>query len=184
MMKRSYIDFAPRTWRRDLYRVTPLTWCVLAAAVIVLFYVAYRVQVMLIQTEVEQSILHQTKAGLQKRTANKQASPKVVIPAAQADAVNLAIVQLNLPWREMLDAIEAATPKNIALLSLEPEARKAILKGSAEAKSSDDMIAFIEQLKKQSFLSGVVLLHHEINEQDPNRPLRFQFEAHWLELAE
>ena len=50
----------------------------------------------------------------------------------------------------------------------------------AEAKTSDDMIAYIEQLKKQEFFTAVLLTKHEINEQDPNKPWRFQFEAQWV----
>ena len=42
---------------------------------------------------------------------------------AQAAAVNGAILQLNLPWRDLQDALAAATPASIALLALEPDAQ-------------------------------------------------------------
>jgi hypothetical protein len=45
--------------------------------------------------------------------------------------------------------MRAATPANIALLALEPDARKRSMKITAEAKTSDDMIAYVEQLKQQ-----------------------------------
>jgi len=97
----------------------------------------------------------------------------------QAQFVNSAIGQLNLPWRDLQDAVLAATPRQIALLALEPEPRKQLLKLTAEAKSSDDMVAYVAQLKQQELFSSVTLIRHEINEQDANRPLRFQVEAIW-----
>jgi hypothetical protein len=114
-------------------------------------------------------------------------APAAVVPASarlqvgevQAAAVNAAVLQLNLPWRALYDAIGAATPKTIALLSLEPDPRRRSMKITAEAKNSDDMIAYIEQLKQQEMFSAVALLRHEISEVDPNRPLRFQLDAQW-----
>ena len=34
------------------------------------------------------------------------------------------------------------------------------------------------------FFASVVLIKHEVNEQDPNKPLRFQFEAQWAGAME
>ncbi|UUZ49987.1 hypothetical protein LP420_07885 [Massilia sp. B-10] len=62
-------------------------------------------------------------------------------------------MQLNLPWRALHDAIGAATPPEIAMLALEPDARKRTMKITAEAKSSDAMIGYVEELKKQELFS-------------------------------
>ena len=128
--------------------------------------------------------LQHLQTELAKRTAPKPAPKKLVIPDAQATTVNNAIAQLNLPWRNVFDAVESATPATIALLALEPNAKKHLLRGMAETKSSDGMIAYIEQLKQQAFFGTVILTKHEINEQDPNKPIRFQFEAQWTEAAQ
>nr|WP_229477236.1 PilN domain-containing protein [Massilia rubra] len=102
------------------------------------------------------------------------------ISEAQAAGVNAAILQLNLPWRALYDAIAAATPPGIGMLALEPDARKRSLKITAEAKSSDAMIEYVELLKREELFAGVTLIRHEINEQDPNKPIRFQLEAEWV----
>ena len=65
------------------------------------------------------------------------------------------------------------------LLALEPDARKHVLRLTAEVKNSDDMIGYIELLKQQEFFSAVTLTRHEVSELDPNRPLRFQLDAEW-----
>lgn len=116
-------------------------------------------------------------------SARPQSSKKNLIPEAKAIAVNAAIQQLNLPWSDLLDAMEEATPNKIALISLEPDAKKHVLKVVAEALSSDDMIAYVEQLKKQAIFENVMLTKHELSEQDPQKPFRFQFEAQWREGA-
>jgi Tfp pilus assembly protein PilN len=107
------------------------------------------------------------------------AAVRAPVPEAQASAVNAAVLQLNLPWRALHDAVQAGTPANIALLAMEPDARKNSVRITAEAKSSDDMIAYVEQLQKGDWFSAVLLSRHEINEQDPNRPIRFQLDAQW-----
>ena len=174
------IDFAPRSVRRTLFHLHP---AVLALAVIGMLlcggaaFSGWRLVEQ--QREREHQLQH-----VQERMAALSARPaevaKVAIPEAQATFVNGAVMQLNLPWRELQDAVLAATPRNVALIAMEPDPRKRILKITAETKNSDDMIAYIEALKEQESFSGVMLSRHEINEQDPNRPLRFQLEATWL----
>jgi Tfp pilus assembly protein PilN len=50
---------------------------------------------------------------------------------------------------------------------------------TAEAKNSDDMFAYVGQLQRIDWFDSVLLARHEINEQDPNRPIRFQIDARW-----
>ncbi|MBC7455388.1 MAG: hypothetical protein H7335_17175 [Massilia sp.] len=107
------------------------------------------------------------------------AAPPVPVSALQAGAVNAAVLQLNLPWRALQGAIAAATPGGIALLALEPDARQRSMKITAEASTPYAMIAYVEQLKAQQPFGVVALRHHEVNELDPNRPLRFQIDAQW-----
>lgn len=117
-----------------------------------------------------------------RHAAPAQAAPaqaRVTITPAQAAAVNGAILQLNLPWRALHDAIGAATPQDVALLALEPDARKRTVRITAEARGSDEMLGYVEQLQQQSWFTAVALTHHETNDADPNKPIRFQIEAQW-----
>jgi hypothetical protein len=41
------------------------------------------------------------------------------------------------------------------------------------------MIAYVARLKREPALSTVVLTHHEVEEQDPNRALRFEILLTW-----
>lgn len=113
-------------------------------------------------------------------TARKPpAAAPVNLPEARVTAINAAIVQLNLPWQALFESMEQAKPKNIALLSLEPDGKKRILRVLAESKQADDMLDFVRVLREQPRFADATLTRHEINLQDPNRPLRFTIEVSW-----
>ncbi|SFI21985.1 Tfp pilus assembly protein PilN [Collimonas sp. OK307] len=178
-MKSLHIDFAPRTLRRCMYRTTALTWLFGGVGLALCISAGLAARTLLNSNAAQEATLSHLNAALQRRNAPKPLIKQAAITEEQAGAVNHAIAQLNLPWHDMLDAVQAATPNTIAMLALEPDAKRRMLQGTAEAKNSADMIAYIENLKRQAFFAEVVLTRHEINEQDPDRPLRFQFEAIW-----
>lgn len=178
-MKRLQIDFAPNSARRAVARTAALAWLLAMVGVVGCVSGTLRVSSLMQQHRALDLDAQNVQAKLAERALRKPLLRKFDIPEAQAGAVNSAILQLNLPWRDVLDAVQSATPNSVALLALEPDAKKRLLKGVAEVKASDGMIAYIEQLKQQPFFDAVVLTRHETNEQDPNKPLRFQFEAYW-----
>nr|GEU28028.1 hypothetical protein [Tanacetum cinerariifolium] len=151
------IDFAPRSLRRALFHTHP---ALLAAAVAgLLLCVAAGVGANRLaedqRTRAEQlQHVRERAAAMSERPAT---TVRVAIPEAQAAFVNGAILQLNLPWRELQDAVEAATPRTIALVALEPDARKQVLKITAEAMKSDDMVDYVTELKQQETFSAVAI---------------------------
>jgi Tfp pilus assembly protein PilN len=178
-MKPMQIDFAAPGWHRTLFRLHP---ALLAAGVAGILLCAGGVWL-----GSDMARKRAAREAQVERLAARQAAlskapvrvAQVAIPEAQANAVNGAIQQLNVPWRQLEDAVGAATPANIALLALDPDARKQILKITAEARNSDDMVGYVQVLKQQEFFTGAALTRHEIGEQDPNRPIRFQVEVQW-----
>lgn len=174
------IDFAPRSLRRTLFHAHP---ALLALGVLGALLCAGAVITATRLADERRDRAHRLQ-HVQERAAALSARPAqaatVTIPEAQAAFVNGAIGQLNLPWRALQDAVASATPSNIALVALEPDARKQVLKITAEAKSSDDMVDYVAQLKQQETFGAVALTRHDVQEADPNRPLRFQLEATWV----
>ncbi|MES2757487.1 MAG: PilN domain-containing protein [Pseudomonadota bacterium] len=180
-MKRVRIDFAPPSLARTIHRTGPLAWTAAALALLL----CAGAGLLGWQTMERQRVLDAQLAAVRAQSA----APVIVVASAppppppvgapQAAAVNAAVMQLNLPWRALRDAIAEATPKSVALLALEPDPRRLSMKITAEAKTSDDMIGYIERLKQQELFGAVALLRHEINEVDPNKPIRFQVDAQW-----
>lgn len=178
--QRIRIDFAPPGIRRTLHR-TPPRLIYLVPVVLALWIPA----VLMGQHYLEQK---QELQALQAALAARRAPPPVVVsgaaPAvtlapAAASAVNAAVLQLNLPWSDLAAALAESTPASIALLALEPDAKRRTVRISAEAKSSDEMLAYLARLQANGWFRSVVLVRHEVMEQDPNRPLRFQISAGW-----
>ena len=178
-MKRTRIDFAPPSLRRTLFLAPPTLVYALPGVLALCIPALFMTQSYFEQREE----LRDLQAALAARSAPApQAAPpapKVAVALAQAGAVNAAILQLNLPWRDLAAALGEATPGTIALLALEPDAKRRTVRISAEARSSDEMLAYITRLQAEEWFSSVVLLRHEVMEQDPNRPLRFQVSVQW-----
>lgn len=179
-MKRVHIDFAPRSLRRTLLRTPPRSAGFLFAVACLCFTTVMTWS----RYQEDQAELEALQAALAARTQAARpppvaAAPKVAVSEAQARAVNAAVMQLNLPWRELHEAVRAATPDSVALLALEPDAKLRTLRITAEARTSDDMLAYVARMQEQRWFGTVLLSRHEIAEQDPNRPLRFQLIAQW-----
>jgi hypothetical protein len=179
-MKQVRIDFAPASAQRILHRAGPGTWAVALLALALCAGAATLGWRLLAQQRAEAAELSAARLRSRVPLVLAPVLPGPRISDAQAAAVNAAILQLNLPWRALYDAIAAATPPGIGMLALEPDARKRSLKITAEAKNSDAMIDYVELLKREEVFAGVTLIRHEINEQDPNKPIRFQLEAEWV----
>ena len=189
-MKRVRIDFAPPGVARTVHRTGPLGWSLALLAVLLCAVALATGWQMLARQRVLDAQLVLVRAHARAPAMSAAlAVPPPQIGAAQAQAVNAAVQQLNLPWRALHDAVEQATPNTIALIALEPDPRRRSMKITAEAKNSDDMIAYVERLKQQQLFGAgagsgagsatVTLLRHETGERDPNRPLRFQLDARW-----
>jgi Tfp pilus assembly protein PilN len=177
-MRASRIDFANRSLLRTVLEVRLASWLALVAGIIACTSAGMMAYSLLSQDEARQLEMQRLQKRQQAR-AQPTAPQAETISVLQAKAVNEIVSRLNLPWHDVFQSIEAATPVTIALLELTPDAERHALKGMAEAKTSDDMLAYIARLGEQPFFSSVQLIRHEFNEQDPNKPIRFQFTAEW-----
>lgn len=180
-MSTSRIDFAPPSLLRALTRAHPVAWLAGVAglaACIGAGVQGYRLDEQSARLQAALQTLH-----AQQARAAAPATQGPPVTEAQAGAINAVAARLNLPWRDLFRTIEAATPPDrIALLELSPDPSRRAVKGSAEARNAEDMLAYVTKLGEQPFFASVSLVRHEVNEQDPNRPLRFQFVAEWRDL--
>lgn len=174
------IDFARPGVGRSLHRAS-FAARLLGACGLALcggaFFVAWQTEA---ARRADNARLAQARA-LARGPAVVAAARQPLIAAEQAAAVNAIVTRLNLPWREMHDAIDAATPAGIALMALEPDAHLGTVRITAETRDTEGVIAYVEQLKRQPRFNDVILTRHELNEQDPNHPVRFQLNATWKE---
>jgi hypothetical protein len=182
-MKAITIDFAPRTMQRAISRSdVKARWLFIIALVLCVTSV---ISLSLVGNR--QQAYQDRLAEMDSANASAQAAisrPALVLSAGQVAAVNTIIQQLNFPWHRLFDTLELVTPTSIALLELMPDAKKHMIKGIAEADTMDAALNYIARLNRQSALGSVVLSKHEVNIEDVNKPVKFEFEAIWVESAQ
>jgi hypothetical protein len=87
--------------------------------------------------------------------------------------------QLNAPWDELLGVFEDHSVQTVGLLKLEPDARAAIVRVTAQAGTTEDMVAYVAALESDSRLTNVILASHQIERETAGRPVRFMLVAGW-----
>ena len=101
---------------------------------------------------------------------------QIVGETKQANAVILA---LSLPWKEFFEAFEVSQINDVAVLAIEPDVMKGVVHISAEAKKLESMLDYVSSLQKIALFREVLILNHQIQEQDPQKPIRFVLQASW-----
>lgn len=90
---------------------------------------------------------------------------------------------LRRPWAALFAALEAAKTDDVALLAVSPEVARGGVRIAGEARQREAMLAFIERLGREKALRNVVLLEDQIQQHDPEKPVRFLIAADWVEAA-
>lgn len=132
-------------------------------------------------------VLQQQRSALEAQvqarlaqTQSRQIKPTAGPPplsAAQVDAWNSVIRQINAPWPAIFDLLEERTPRDIALLSVEPEVRRGVLRITAEARTLEALLDYAHVLRGSALVADVTLVRHETNEQDAQQPVRLSLDV-------
>ena len=174
-MRRQPIDFAPASWSRLLEETGPAARLAALAGLLLCLIAVWQAQRALTAIDGTEEEIAGVRGELDQHLRQKRAPVESGLGEEQAAAVNAAVRQLNLPWRDVLDAVEAGTPPSLELLSLEPDSKRSVIRIEAETSDSEHMLAAVEQMKGQPFLAGVFLTRHAAEEHS----LRLQIEAAW-----
>ncbi len=170
MMARALcIDFVARRWRFERAAIVLLVLAALLGAAALWQLRAGRGNVATLQAE----LASQQRAGQSAVAAHAQA----VIGPERTRAINDAIRRLNLPWEDILVALNRSASPHVALLALEPETSSSVIKLQAEAKSFEAMLDYQRQL--EALFPEVVLTRHEVLLKEPGAPVRFTVQARW-----
>ena len=115
---------------------------------------------------------------VQQRGAPKQSklTPELLHEVQQANEV---LHQLAMPWEGLFKTLEASDNDRVALLAIQPDVRKRLVKLNGEAKDFTALLDYLKQLEQDKALTDIVLLNHEIHQQDPEKPVRFAVSAAW-----
>ncbi len=182
-MKHLSLDLAPFSIRRELYRIRRITRVLALAGVLFCALAGIRIHEHLSRLDALDREAARVAARVERFERASRTVKTTPIDIKQGTAVNAAIARLNLPWDGLLDAIEAATPSQIALLSITPAPGRALVRIEAECNASKDMIDYLSALEQQPMLAGVNLVKHELVKDGGDSVLRFDVEVQWRGTA-
>jgi hypothetical protein len=140
---------------------------------------------------VEYSRLQEELATQQARTAEVRQAGKrpasgaagnpasVEASAQEFRAAQLAMQRLALRWDDLFTALESTRTAGVALLAIEPDPAKGLVKVTAEARTPDAMLDYVGRLQGVTGLTDVVLASHQVRRGDPQKPMRFILLASW-----
>jgi hypothetical protein len=110
------------------------------------------------------------RTGAERRPARPISRERLEEETRSAQAV---VRQLNFPWAGMVQAIEKATTRDVALLQMQPNADARTLKLVAETRQSEAMFEFLRRLGAVGGLSDVHLVNHQVRRDDTPRSIQF-----------
>jgi len=171
-LARLELDFAPAQ------RNAPIGWLLLAAGLVVAaiagvqFRSAHAERMMHVS---DLSVISQKLLPYVSEGGNTAADPRAAKAAAAVAR------DLRVPWAEMLAALEGVQARDVALLGVEPSPTRHNIRITAEAKSLDAMLNYVDALRSDAF-PEVSLASHQVETQTPGNPVRFMVQARWKSL--
>ncbi|MFJ3523096.1 pilus assembly protein [Pseudomonas sp. NPDC090203] len=159
-----------------------LGWCVLVLGLVLGVTVATGAHIVGQDIQDEQNLLGHAQRKLQVHTGGTVSS---LTPAQQREQelrlleMKQVSAQLRRPWERLFAALETLRGKDIALLTLTPDARKGQVRITAEARDLEAMLTFHRQLQDSPELRDVSLVNHEIVANSPQKPILFNLLATW-----
>ena len=120
--------------------------------------------------------LHQLEAieGLLGATRPARAVPRERLDE-QLKSAQAVVRQLALPWPQLIDSMERAAMKEVAVLHIQPDAQQRLLRVTATAPREELMLEYLRRLGRG--FAEVHLVSHQVREDEPQRPIQFSLQA-------
>lgn len=172
MMRALELDFVPAR------RVRPARVLWLLLAVVAVLLTGWQYRLLTDNLQQFQALANHNQQALQRINplAERKLDPALQKQIVQANAT---WDELTQPWDTLFTELEAASNKQVALLALEADGKKRLLRITAEVKQRQALLDYMSRLEKLPSVSGVALQEHHINLQDKELPIRFTLQARW-----
>lgn len=100
----------------------------------------------------------QQQLGLSAESAEKFTGEQLTQLLEQIEFSNKLIIKDSFQWTGLLGQLEAVLPHDVRIVDIRPEFKNSVLSLSAQAKTVEDMRAFIDRLNASADFSDVLLL--------------------------
>ncbi len=170
--------------RLDYQHNPPFPWlgtALLGLAIIILiltgtYYVSLGRNVATLEAKVERA----GNKGTQKASGTSTDRNSAEL-TQEVNNANEVLRRLTVPWESLFQALESSGNQNITLLAIEPDIEKQQVKIKGEAKDFQAIVNYISHLQGQAVFGSVYLQNHDVQQQDPDKPVRFSLLAAWQE---
>jgi len=132
------------------------------------------------QVTVLEAKLERTNSRAALRDSSARGSAEL---AEEVKNANDALRHLGVPWDSLFHAVESSGNQNITLLAIEPDVEKQQVKISGEAKSFNVLMNYMTHLQGQAVFGSVYLQNHDVQQEDPDKPVRFSLIATWQDKS-
>jgi len=99
---------------------------------------------------------------------------------AELKEANRVIDRLSMPWGLLFREIEGLASDEVTLLGIEPDTDKGEIRLIAEAKDFSAMLGYLKRMQGVPLFADPHIVTHQIQQQDPQRPVRFTVSAGWV----
>lgn len=154
---------------------SPSGWRLFSFSLLLLVFLSYRYVDLYNEQQKIQSEVARTSAVMQE-ARNQASDPKILDNLQNAAGV---IEQLSFPWNKLFVALESASTNDVALLAVQPDLQVGHITLQGEAKNWSAMVAYLRGLNRQQFFTSVQLTSHQIQQNDPQKPVRFVLQCTW-----
>ena len=129
----------------------------------------------------ERAELRQARVLRAQRAVGMASASVLPTSAARADApaVQRAATQLGLPWSRLLSEMESHADTTISLLGIEVNGLARSARITGEAKTMNDVVAYIRRLRESPLISAAALSAHEEKMDGAVRLVRFTLDISW-----
>lgn len=92
-------------------------------------------------------------------------------------AAEAVVRNLTLPWASLIETLESTSSQDVAVLQVQPDAQQGLLRITAEARNQATLWQYVRALAAAQSLEEVHLLNHQVQQEDPQKPLQFSVQA-------
>jgi Tfp pilus assembly protein PilN len=128
------------------------------------------------ETQLELSRLEAAAGMLGSDRRPARAVPKERLDE-EVKAAEVVVRSLTLPWASLVETLEKASTRDVALLQLQPDAQNRLVRLTLEARSRQAMFDYLRRFGASRTLADAHILSHQVQIEDPQRPIQFSVQA-------
>lgn len=171
-MKRIDLNFYSRRKLRHII----IGWTLLVIGIIAVINLYVQHNMLKVEHEKIQATL--MKINAKQQASSGAGDARDFAPQLQRAAE--VIEHLAFPWNELFKVLESNNNVDVVLISIQPDVKAGTISINAEARDWSAMLSYVRKLSNDKLFTDVHLVGHQIEQSDPQKPIRFILACAWF----